>query len=311
MERLKRILDRVLFPGLAVVILCVCLTAVLLVYVFAFQQEDSFIAYLSYQFSAYTLVIACIWIAGEAGSAKKNLELRIRKIAVLDRCLTDIAFRTHVSLYFSLGINVLYAAMKMVSGVCYHSVWFGTLSVYYMLLALMRFSLLRQAGRSAFGQDLISEFRKYRLCGCMLLLMNIALSGVVILVIRKNEGFAYVGYLIYVMALYAFYTIITAAVNVIRYRKYNSPVMSAAKVISLAAALVSMLSLENAMLAQFQKKENPELFRKVMTGATGSGVCLIVLGMALYMILHATRQLRKLNGSRSHTKVSKETEENK
>ena len=35
------------------------------------------------------------------------------------------------------------------------------------------------------------------------------------------------------------------------YRKYHSPVISAARKVSLAAALVSMLSLETAMLSQF------------------------------------------------------------
>ena len=53
------------------------------------------------------------------------------------------------------------------------------------------------------------------------------------------------------MAMYAFYNIITAVMNVVKYRKYRSPVMSAAKVVSLAATLVSMLSLETAMLTQF------------------------------------------------------------
>ena len=40
------------------------------------------------------------------------------------------------------------------------------------------------------------------------------------------------------MAMYAFYNIITPVMNVVKYRKYRSPVMSAAKVINLAAALV-------------------------------------------------------------------------
>ncbi len=72
----------------------------------------------------------------------------------------------------------------------------------------------------------------------ILMVMNISLTGVVVLVIRKNEGFQYAGYLIYLMAMYAFYNIITPVMNVVKYRKYRSPVMSAAKVINLAAALV-------------------------------------------------------------------------
>ena len=140
------------------------------------------------------------------------------------------------------------------------------------------------------GSDEISEWRRYRLCGIVLLLMNWALIGIVILVIHQNSGFEYPGTLIYVMALYAFYAIITAVANVIKFRKYGSPILSAAKVISLTAALVSMLSLETAMLAQFGQSDDAE-FRKIMMAATGLGISIIVLVMAVYMIVHATRQL--------------------
>ena len=42
-----------------------------------------------------------------------------------------------------------------------------------------------------------------------------------------------------------------AVVNLVRDRKSGSPVMAAARGVNLAAALVSMLSLETAMLTQF------------------------------------------------------------
>ena len=208
--------------------------------------------------------------------------------------MTDVSFKTHVSLYLSLGLNLLYAAMKLFYGVYYRSVWFGTLAVYYIMLALMRFLLLHHVNRTGFGADLVRELKRYRLCGMILMLMNIALSGVVILVVRKNEGFEYAGYLIYVMAMYAFYSVITAVINLVKYRQFRSLVMSASKAIKLAAALVSMLSLETAMIAQFGKEDNAELFRQLMTGTTGGGVCVIVLGMAVYMIVSATKRLNEL-----------------
>lgn len=98
------------------------------------------------------------------------------------------------------------------------------------------------------------------------------------------------------MGAYAFYNIISASMNVVKYRKQNSPVLSASKMIQLASALVSMLALETAMVSSFGSADDP-LARLTMTAATGAGVCLIVLGMALYMILHSTRQLRKLKGA--------------
>ena len=296
MERFKRILHKILFPGLAVVIISVPIAAVLLIYTFVYGQENSPGAYLSYVFSAYAFVILCVWTAKYSKSVRKDVRRIIHKNKLAHRYLTDISFKMQMSLYLSLGINILYAAMKLFYGIYYRSVWFGTLAVYYVLLAVMRFLLLHHSSRNVFGEDLFSELKQYRLCGVILLLMNTALSGVVVLVVRKNEGFEYAGYLIYVMAIYAFYNIITAVRDVVKYRKYRSPVMSAAKVVRLAAALVSMLSLETAMLTQFNDKKGPE-FRQFMTGITGGCVCMIVLMIAVFMMIQSTKQLKMMRNS--------------
>ena len=95
------------------------------------------------------------------------------------------------------------------------------------------------------------------------------------------------------MALYSFYSVIMAIMNVVKFRKHNSPVMSAAKAINLVAAMVSILSLETAMVSQFGGDDDSN-FRQIMTGATGGGVCVIVLGMAIFMIVRSSINLKKL-----------------
>ena len=99
------------------------------------------------------------------------------------------------------------------------------------------------------------------------------------------------------VAMYAFYIVITAVRDLVKYRRYKSPVMSASKAIKLAAALVSMLSLETAMLAQFGEESGPQ-FRQLMTVLTGGGVCLIVLVTAGVMMVKSTRQLKQLSMDR-------------
>lgn len=156
----------------------------------------------------------------------------------------------------------------------------------------MRAVLVRYIHRRPVGKNIASEFQRYRACGIILLLMNQALAGIVVYMVTQNRGFSYPGLLIYGMALYTFYITISAIVNVIKYRKHGSPVMSATKVVNLTAALVSMLSLETAMLAQFGSDE-PE-FRRIMVAAAGGAVCVIVLAMAIYMIVRSTKQLKRL-----------------
>lgn len=305
MERVKLILKRIfcLPPFLTLLIAIPAFAAV--IYVLATGTDGTAFTYIAYGVSAYALVITVTGIPRIVRSVRQAVNSNPLVGRVLDstygkRFRKDVMFRTELSLYGGLFINLLYAVMKLASGIYYRSVWFGTLAVYYILLAMMRFLLLRHVNKNTIGKNQESEFRRYRLCGIMLLVMNQALAGVVILVVYENSGFEYPGMLIYVMALYAFYTIITAVIDVVKFRKYGSPVISAAKVINLTAALVTMLSLETAMLTQFDTA-NDSGFRQLMTGVTGVTVCMLVLGMAVFMIVRSTRQMKRLRINNSET----------
>lgn len=267
----------------------------LVIYVLANNMENMAISYVAYTLSAYAMVITVTGMAGIVRLIRQGVEnhpfvRKILSIPLFKKYLKEVIFRTETSLYQGLFINLLYVLLKFGSGIYYRSIWFGSLAVYYLLLAVMRFSLLHYV-RSR-KDDKVSELKRYRFCGIVLLFMNQALVAIMVIVIRQNKGFEYFGLLIYAMALYAFYAVITSVINVVKFRKYGSFIMSAAKVINLTAALVSMLSLETAMLAQFGGDD--VWFRQIMTSATGAGVCVIVLGMAVYMIAKSTKILKNI-----------------
>ena len=292
MDMWKRILHRLLFPGTGVVILGILLSAVMLFVTFRSTHRDTPAAYLSYGVSAYTLTVVC----AQFPKAVKRASALLHRDRHIHRYLTDVPFRTRISLYLSLGINLSYAVMKLSFGIYYRSFWFGTFGVYYVLLTVMRASLLRHARRNSLGAALILEWERCRLCGVVLIAMSIALSGVSLLLVEQEGARVYPGHLIYAVALYTFYAAITAVVGLVRYRRYRSPVMSSAKVISLTAALVSMLSLTAAMLTRFGSGEDP-LFRLITIAATGAGVCAAVLGMSVFMIVRSSRMLKKLRSA--------------
>lgn len=294
MDRIKKILKKLFcLPPVPTLLISVPSYG-LVIYALAGENVEPIIAYISYFLSAYAFIITITGITGIVRLVRQGIDKHplVRKalgIPLVDRYLREDMFRAETGLYQGFFINLLYAGIKMFSGILYRSVWFITLAVYYILLAVMRASLLHYVRRT--GKNKVSEWKRYRLCGIILLFMNIALTGIVILVIHQNSGFEYPGMLIYVMAMYAFYATITAVRNVVKFRKYGSPVMSAAKVINLTAALVSMLSLETAMLTQFGAADDPA-FRQIMTASTGAAISLIVLVMAVFMIVHSTKHLK-------------------
>lgn len=268
----------------------------LVIYVLVNNMEGTVISYAAYFLSAYAMVITVTGTAEMIRVARRGIKNHpfVKKalaIPLLEKYLKEVEFRTEASLYQGLLINLLYVILKLGSGIYYRSVWFCSLAFYYLLLAVMRFSLLHYV-RSR-KDDRISEWKRYRFCGIVLLFMNQALAAIVVIVVKQNKGFEYAGFLIYAMAFYAFYAIILSVINVVKFRKFGNPVLSAAKCISLTAALVSMLSLETAMLAQFGGDD--VMFRQIMTSATGAGVCVLVLGMAVFMIAKSTRILHHVN----------------
>lgn len=272
----------------------------LIILVAALHISITAIQYLAYIGSAYALIITITgfpYFTQFVKTVRQSINehpimKRLRSTSIGKRFFSDVRFRTEISLYQGLFINLLYIAIEMFFGIRYRSLWFISLAIYYMLLAVMRLMILRPGKVKTDRTPMENELYRYRLCGIMLLMMNQVLAGIVTFMVYQNQGFNYPGVLIYLMALYSFYYVITAVINLVKFRKHGSPIMSAAKVINLVAAMVSMLSLETAMLAQFGEED--EEFRAVMTGATGGGVCTIVIGMAVFMIHKSTKQIKNL-----------------
>lgn len=93
------------------------------------------------------------------------------------------------------------------------------------------------------------------------------------MIIHKNETLYYPGSLIYVVALYDFYLIITAIINVFKYHNHKSPMLIASKCINLTVAMI------------YQFGDNDIAFKNMMIGITGFAVAIINSLMAVYLII--------------------------
>lgn len=293
MKDMKAICKKLLSPPVWLMLLLTVISTVSLIAVFLMGWDATPIAYVVYVLSFYTLSVITILCIKVFPGCYRKIKQNIYKNKIGNRYMTDAAFRIHISLYLSLSVNLLYVATNLFSGFWYGSAWFVILATYYTILAVMRFLLLRYVNKTGIGKDRIKELRRSRLCGIILITINLVLSGSVLMMLYQNRGYEYHGVLIYVMALYTFYVTIQSIVNIFKYRKYNSPVMQTTKEINFAAALVSMLSLETAMLSQFGSAESPE-FRRIMIASTGAGVSIIIITMSIYMIIRTHKEIKLL-----------------
>ena len=286
----KKLGKALLFPHIAIMIALVPISIVLLVASMVFIGTESAIAYISYVLSAYTLTIWCFRIP----SIIKFFENFKNENKYARMWLSDAHLRVNISLYGSLLWNALYGVFQLWLGFYHHTFWFYSLGAYYICLAVMRFFLVKHTRKYAPGERMQTELVKYRACGWVFLLMNLALALIILFMVYWNRTFEHHMITAIAMAAYTFTSLTMAIINVIKYKKYNSPVFSASKAISFAAALVSMLTLESTMLTTFSDGTMTATAQKWMLGATGGVISTLILATAVYMIVTSTNKLKLL-----------------
>lgn len=291
----KKIGKHLLFPSPVVAGLVVALAAAGLIYAFAGLEEGDLHRIPCYVLSFYGLLVFCVRVPNMLALAQRFR----RENRCYQRYSSDVRLRLKVSLFAACLYNGVYAVFHLVLGIHHHSAWYYAMAGYYALLAVLRLMLGHHARAFPLGEEKQTEWRKYRLCGVGLLLMNAALSVFILYFVRQLRLVQHHQITVIAMAVYTFVTLSVAISNVIRYRRYASPVCTAAKALALAAACVSLLSLENAMLVTFSKGEGLALPR-IMLGATGAVLSLLMVGAAVYMMIHATKQM-KMNAEKEKT----------
>ena len=287
----RKLLQKLLHPPGWVLIFVPLLSFAALAAVFIRQCPENILVYLIYSLSAYSLTI---WLAALLGLTKRAKSAMMgnklmRKAAaspIMGRYFKDLAFRGSISIYQGIAVNLFYVAFRIMAAIRYASVWFLSMAVYYLVLGGLRAYLIVYYRRRT--PEL--ERRCYHTTAWFLFLLNIPMGGMIVLMVRTDSGFSYPGYVIYLSALYTFYTMITSAINLIRFRRLGSPILSAAKVLHFVAAMMSILGLQTAMISRFS--ENGENYRRMMNAITGGFVYCIVILIAIYMLLHG-RYLRK------------------
>lgn len=194
----------------------------------------------------------------------------------------DRIFRASVNLQLVMVLNYLYAAYNLLTALQSGSMWLLSLGIYTLMLAIVRtdLTLSHHRGRKLPPDALPRhESRCYRRVAWSLLALNVPIGGLTLLMVSGQSVSALPGHLIYLSALYTFVMMFLAISNLIRFRKLGSPILSAAKVLSLVAAL---LSLQSALIDRFGTAQGS--FRLLMTRLTGSAVYAAVLIIAVWML---------------------------
>ena len=274
----RKIIRNMLFPKTAVLLAIVPLAALFLIYMLINGDGGAF-SIISYVFSFYALVVVSLRVPDIVVFVKKVKN----ENKYLEVYFSDPELRVRISLYLSLVINIAYAVFQVGLGLVHSSLWYYSLGGYYMVLSLLRFFIVRY-DRKPESQRLLNRWVLCRLVGILLLVMTFVLSGVILHMITLDIIIIHHQITTIAMAAYTFTALTVAIVGIVRRRKNQSLVFMVSKAISLVSALVSIITLENAMISAFGGEDMAGLL-KLMTALTGAAVCTSVVAIAVFIIV--------------------------
>ncbi|MBQ7184192.1 MAG: hypothetical protein IJR97_09420 [Clostridia bacterium] len=210
----------------------------------------------------------------------------------LERWKSDYAFRTVVTALFSLLVTVLFALYNGFLGLYHGSVWYGTICLYYLLLALFRGSVIAAEKKTADrGGDERSRDRAHLAASVLLLILNISMIGPITLMVTQQKPVDMTLIPAIVMAVYTTYKITMASVHLRRSRELVSSLVRLLRTINFIDALVSILTLQNTLIMVTSKGDG---MRMLPLSAVSSA---LILAEALYVsavsICHGIRRLRR------------------
>ena len=210
--------------------------AAALLWVFLKHMEQQPFAYGLYALSAYLLVALCIRFPSGIKNAKGWME-RHPKIGQILRNKETVFT---IKLYAEQFINFAYGVFKIVAGVVIGSAWIGCDGIYNMAQALIQlFQILR---RKKAG-DQKQQWRSYRFCGVLILLMHFTLIGIVFQMVNWNRVDESGEIMIIATAVFAFYKFIGSFVELAKDRKHTQPVDSSVRMLELSQAFFAIFSL--------------------------------------------------------------------
>ena len=255
-----------------------------LIWVFANRLEMWWPSYILYVLSAYSLTALCVKLPGAVRMKKDWLKNHPRVEGLLKN--KELHFK--LGLYFEQFLNFAYGIFKIVSGVIVGSAWIGADGIYNFVQALIQlFQILRRKNPGTIAK----QWKSYRLCGVLILLMHLTLIGIVFQIVNWNRVEESGEIMIIATAAFAFYKFISSFIDLAKDRKHARPIDSSVRMLELSQAIFAIFSLQAGLLHIFGTGESWE---HLLNLAVGCIVCLLTVAMGIYMIRRANREMKQL-----------------
>lgn len=207
----------------------------------------------------------------------------------LKRQKQDYIFNTIIGSLMSFCVTVLFALYNGFLGIHNLSVWHGSICVFYLLLAMIRGTILLTKKNNIKRDEIKRNYysrRTFIISAVMLLILNLALilpiSLMVILEKPVNMGLIPA----ITMATYTTYRIIIASIHMNKQRRIsrNDPLVAELRIINFIEALVSVLTLQNTLIVvnQTASDSNDML---ILSAVSSAVIYLVIVYITIHMLI--------------------------
>lgn len=267
------------------------------------QFEDAalkVITYVSYGLAAvflgYTVYTIVIYAKPVSAKIREKLLKNKRIASVMQNYDNKTLFFAAVSLV----MNLAFAIMNGVSAIKYSSLWYGTLAGYYTVLILFRAGIL--VANYVYSKKYNDEdararagIKIYLASGAFLVVLDIAMTTAISIMLIFPKPTPSGEIMAISTAAFTFYSMAMSIVNLVKAKRFNDYVTQALRNLNLATACMSMLSLTVSLIATFGGEGDASM--STLKSVIGLAVCAITLVMATFMIIKASKTLKKGNGN--------------
>lgn len=259
-------------------------------------KSYSFVGYILYVFAAIALGYTVYTLVIYVPRIKDKIKEKLKKHSFTAKILGNYNYKTALFSLISFGTTVALVLMNLVSLIRYRMLWYGIIAGYYFVLVLFRGGVLfanRKCAKKYEDDEKAyekSQWQIYLAGGAFLILLEFAMVAAIteMMISRRPTQSGMI--MAISNAAYTFYKVGAAIHNLVKARKLSNPVTQALRNLNFADVCMSIVSLTVLMISTFDG-ENPTEAMLQVKSAVGLAVCAIIIGLATFMIIRASKQL--------------------
>ncbi|MBR4270381.1 MAG: hypothetical protein IKQ31_01735 [Clostridia bacterium] len=209
----------------------------------------------------------------------------------------DKETRWYVLTALSFVITILFAVYNGFLGIYSHSIWNGSICVYYLFLIAIKFIILASEKTTKHIDDIkIKSQRREKVffvLSIIIIVMNLSLILPISLMVLNEKQVEYGLIAAIVFAVYATHKITMAIINYTKSRRYENLAYKQIRTINIIDAIISVLTLQNALIMVNDGSVSGDMFTlSSITSFVGIVVIVVISVIPLVRFVKQKKSLK-------------------